>query len=57
MEIGLPSYAVYRVFGTVEPWTVSGGLVLWWALLLTGLALWVLPQLRAAFRRAAAVFE
>jgi len=57
VETGLLSYAVYRVFGAAEPWTHGWGLLLWFAVVVIGSAIWFRPQLAAARRRVAAVFE
>lgn len=57
VETGLLGYAVYRVFGAAEPWTHGWGLLLWFAVVVIGSAIWFRPQLAAARRRLAAVFE
>ncbi len=57
VQTWLMSYALFRVYAVMEPWSYVWGLVAWFLLLLAGAAMWFRPQLSAARRRLAAVFE
>lgn len=57
IEVWLMAFPAYKIFQRIDPFPYALALVPWFALMLFAMGVYFRPQLAAAYRRVAAVFE